>query len=101
SSPAGYALAARPLNCSPKRSTSSPTRPAPEWAHAIRVAFDEALKFKQTGEKKAIAFNLSGHRHFDVMTYEAYRQAKLEEYEYPDALVQQALTHLPRVPAMG
>jgi len=65
------------------------------------VAFDEALKFKQTGEKKAIAFNLSGHRHFDVMTYEAYRQGKLEDYEYPDALVQQAMTHLPWVPAMG
>jgi len=65
------------------------------------VAFDEAHKVKQAGEKKVIASNLSGHRHFDVMTYEAYRQGKLEEYEYPDALVQQAMTHLPRVPAMG
>ena len=47
---------------------------APESAHAIRVAIDEALKCKQTGEKKVIAFNLSGHGHFDMMAYEAYHQ---------------------------
>ena len=40
--------------------------PAPESAHAIRVAIDEALKCKVTGEKKVIAFNLSGHGHFDT-----------------------------------
>jgi tryptophan synthase beta chain len=40
--------------------------PAPESAHAIRVAIDEALKCKLTGEKKVIAFNLSGHGHFDT-----------------------------------
>jgi tryptophan synthase beta chain len=75
--------------------------PAPESAHAIRVAIDEALKCKQSGEKKVIAFNLSGHGHFDMTAYEAYHQGKLEDYEYPDALVQEAMTHLPRVPAMG
>jgi tryptophan synthase beta chain len=55
--------------------------PAPESAHAIRVAIDEALKCRQTGEKKVIAFNLSGHGHFDMMTYEAYHQRKLQDYE--------------------
>ena len=75
--------------------------PAPESAHAIRVAIDEALKCRASGEKKVICFNLSGHGHFDMMAYEAYHQGKLEDYEYPDALVQEAMTHLPRVPAMG
>jgi tryptophan synthase beta chain len=75
--------------------------PAPESAHAIRVAIDEALKCRASGEKKVIAFNLSGHGHFDMMAYEAYHQGKLEDYEYPDALVKEAMTHLPKVPAMG
>jgi tryptophan synthase beta chain len=75
--------------------------PAPESAHAIRVAIDEALKCRQSGEKKVIAFNLSGHGHFDMTAYEAYHQGKLEDYEYPGALVQEAMTHLPKVPAMG
>jgi tryptophan synthase beta chain len=75
--------------------------PAPESAHAIRVAIDEALKCRTSGEKKVIAFNLSGHGHFDMTAYEAYHQGKLEDYEYPDALVQEAMTHLPQVPAMG
>ena len=75
--------------------------PAPESAHAIRVAIDEALRCKQRGEKKVIAFNLSGHGHFDMSAYEAYHQGKLEDYEYPDALVQEAMTHLPKVPAMA
>ena len=55
--------------------------PAPESAHAIRVAIDEALKCKGTGEKKVIAFNLSGHGHFDMMAYEAYHRGELEDYE--------------------
>jgi len=75
--------------------------PAPESAHAIRVAIDEALKCRQSGEKKVIAFNLSGHGHFDMTAYEAYHQGKLVDYEYPDALVQEAMTHLPKVRAMG
>jgi tryptophan synthase beta chain len=74
--------------------------PAPESAHAIRVAIDEALKCRQTGEKKVIAFNLSGHGHFDMTAYEAYHQGKLQDFEYPDALVKEAMTHLPKVPAM-
>jgi tryptophan synthase beta chain len=71
--------------------------PAPESAHAIRVAVDEALKCKETGEKKVIAFNLSGHGHFDMMAYEAYHHGKLEDYEYPAEAIAEAMTHLPQV----
>jgi tryptophan synthase beta chain len=73
--------------------------PAPESAHAIRVAIDEALKCKLTGEKKVIAFNLSGHGHFDMMAYEAYHHGQLEDYEYPVEKVAEAMTHLPKVTA--
>jgi tryptophan synthase beta chain len=75
--------------------------PAPETAHAIRVVIDEALECKKTGQKKVIAFNLSGHGHFDMMAYEAYHHGKLEDYEYPQAMVEEAMTHLPKVPAMA
>jgi tryptophan synthase beta chain len=71
--------------------------PAPESAHAIRVAIDEALKCKETGEKKVIAFNLSGHGHFDMSAYDAYHKGQLEDYEYPSELVEAAMTHLPQV----
>jgi tryptophan synthase beta chain len=75
--------------------------PAPESAHAVRVAIDEALECKKTGQKKVIAFNLSGHGHFDMTAYEAYHHGKLEDYEYPQAMVDEAMTHLPKVPAMA
>jgi tryptophan synthase beta chain len=74
--------------------------PAPESAHAVRVAIDEALACKKAGEKKVIAFNLSGHGHFDMMAYDAYHAGKLEDYEYPAEKVAEAMTHLPKVPAM-
>ncbi len=75
--------------------------PAPESAHAVRVAIDEALACKETGQKKVIAFNLSGHGHFDMTAYEAYHHGQLEDYEYPQAAVDEAMHHLPKVPAMG
>ncbi len=75
--------------------------PAPESAHAVRVAIDEALECKKTGQKKVIAFNLSGHGHFDMMAYEDYHTGKLEDFEYPVAKVAEAMTHLPQVPAMA
>ncbi|MBI1946309.1 MAG: TrpB-like pyridoxal phosphate-dependent enzyme [Deltaproteobacteria bacterium] len=71
--------------------------PAPESAHAVRVAIDEALACKKNGEKKVIAFNLSGHGHFDMMAYEQFHQGKLVDYEYPAELVDQAMKHLPKV----
>jgi tryptophan synthase beta chain len=71
--------------------------PAPESAHAIRVAIDEALKCKATGEKKVIAFNLSGHGHFDLAAYDAYHRGELQDYEYPAEAIAEAMTHLPQV----
>jgi len=69
--------------------------PAPEPAHAIRVAIDEALKCKESGEKKVIAFNLCGHGHFDMGAYESYAQGKLDNYEYPAAAVEEAMKQVP------
>ncbi len=71
--------------------------PAPESTHAIKVAIDEALAAKAGGEKKVIAFNLSGHGHFDMAAYEAYLHGHLEDYEYPAEAVEEALQHLPSV----
>ena len=71
--------------------------PAPESAHAIRAAIDEALRCKADGTKKVIAFNLSGHGHFDMGAYDAFHQGKLEDYAYPESLVQEAMQHLPNV----
>ncbi|MDX1688614.1 MAG: TrpB-like pyridoxal phosphate-dependent enzyme [Candidatus Promineifilaceae bacterium] len=73
---------------------------APETAHAIRVAIDEALACKESGEKKVIAFNLSGHGHFDMGAYDAYFKGELEDYAYPEAEIDDAMSHLPEV-SMG
>jgi tryptophan synthase beta chain len=71
--------------------------PAPEANHAVRAAIDEALVCKRDGVKKVIAFNLCGHGHFDMSAYEAYHSGRLEDYEYPQAAVDEAMTHLPQV----
>ena len=57
--------------------------PAPEPAHAIKVAIDEALKCRETGEAKNILFNLCGHGYFDMSAYDAYLAGELEDYSYP------------------
>ena len=71
--------------------------PAPETAHAIKAAVDEALKCKESGEKKVICFNFSGHGHFDMTAYEDYFAGKLEDYEYPADAVEKALSELPTI----
>ncbi len=65
--------------------------PAPESTHAIRAAIDEALVAKETGEKKVILFNLSGHGYFDMTSYQRYLSGQLEDYEYPAEAVKLAL----------
>ncbi|MCC6147513.1 MAG: TrpB-like pyridoxal phosphate-dependent enzyme [Anaerolineaceae bacterium] len=72
--------------------------PAPESAHAIRVAIDEALKAKETGEKKVILFNLSGHGHFDLSAYNAYNTGSLIDYEISEEDITAISQHLPQVP---
>ncbi|AXA37392.1 Tryptophan synthase beta chain like [Candidatus Sumerlaea chitinivorans] len=56
--------------------------PAPESAHAIRVAIDEALQAKQENDPRVIAFCLSGHGFLDLASYDAYFAGKLQDYEY-------------------
>jgi tryptophan synthase beta chain len=71
--------------------------PAPESAHAIRVAIDEALRCKQEGKRRTILFNLSGHGHFDLGAYEAYLAGQLQDHEYPADKVAEALSGVPQV----
>jgi tryptophan synthase beta chain len=71
--------------------------PAPESAHAIRVAIDEALEAKAKGEKRVILFNLSGHGHFDMSAYESYLNGGLVDYEYPAHEIEKAMKELPKV----
>jgi tryptophan synthase beta chain len=71
--------------------------PAPEAAHAVRGAIDEALQCKKEGKRKTIVFNLCGHGYLDLSAYEAYLAGKLQDYEYPEEKVQEALKHLPKV----
>ena len=72
--------------------------PAPESAHAIRVAIDEALEAKEKGEKRVILFNLSGHGNFDLSAYDAYRAGKLEDFDFPDEEIEKIKGRLPEVP---
>jgi len=71
--------------------------PAPESAHAIRVAIDEALDARAKGEKRTILFNLSGHGHFDMTAFQSYLNAELVDFEYPTEAVKEAMQHLPQV----
>ena len=71
--------------------------PAPEPAHAIKVVIDEALKCKESGEKKTILLALSGHGHFDLGAYDEFLTGKLRDYEYPKEKVEEALAKLPKV----
>jgi tryptophan synthase beta chain len=68
--------------------------PAPESAHAVRKAVEEALACKRDGVRRTILFNLSGHGHFDLGAYEAYLAGKLEDYTYPEEQVAEAMREL-------
>jgi tryptophan synthase beta chain len=70
---------------------------APEANHAIRVTIDEALKCRESGEKKTILLAHSGHGHFDMAAYEGYLSNKLADYDYPKEKVREALSSLPKV----
>jgi tryptophan synthase beta chain len=71
--------------------------PAPESAHAIRVAVEEALRCKEEGTKRVITFNLSGHGLLDLAAYQAYLNNELQDYEYPMAKIEEAMKDLPEV----
>jgi tryptophan synthase beta chain len=69
--------------------------PAPEPTHAIRVAMDEAIAAREAGEARVILFNLCGHGHFDLSSYERYLSGSLEDYEYPREKVEAAQALMP------
>jgi len=70
---------------------------APETAHCIKAGIDEAVKCKETGEEKCIVIAYSGHGFFDLSAYEKYLANQLEDYEYPEELIKQALSELPEI----
>ncbi|MBI4620570.1 MAG: TrpB-like pyridoxal phosphate-dependent enzyme [Desulfobacterales bacterium] len=71
--------------------------PAPETAHAIKGAIDEAMRCKETKEEKCIVVAFSGHGHFDLAAYDAYLAGQLEDYEYPEEMIKEALEKLPKI----
>jgi tryptophan synthase beta chain len=71
--------------------------PAPESAHAIRSAIDEALDAKVKGEQRIILFNLSGHGNFDMAAYKSYLSGELVDYDYPAEEIERAKQNLPKV----
>ena len=71
--------------------------PAPESSHAIKVAIDEALKCKETGEEKTIIFGLTGTGYFDMVAYEKFHDGVMENYIPTDAEIAESLSKLPVV----
>ena len=69
--------------------------PAPEAAHAIRAAIDEAIAAREEDRPRTILFCLSGHGHFDLSAYDAYLSGKLQDYEHPGAEIAEAMESLP------
>jgi len=71
--------------------------PAPESSHAIKVAIDEALKCKETGEAKTIVFGLTGTGYFDMMSYEKFHDGKMTNYVPTDGELERSFAKLPRI----
>lgn len=69
--------------------------PAPESSHAIRVAIDEALKCKETGEEKTILFGLTGTGYFDMVAYEAFNDGKMRDYVPSEADLKKGFDGIP------
>ena len=71
--------------------------PAPESSHAIRVAIDEAMRCKETGEEKNILFGLTGTGYFDLMAYQKYNDGEMSDYIPTDADLERGFAGLPKV----
>lgn len=71
--------------------------PAPESSHAIRVAIDEALKCKETGEEKNIVFGLTGTGYFDMVAYQRFNDGEMQDYIPTDEELAKSLADLPKV----
>jgi tryptophan synthase beta chain len=70
---------------------------APETSHAIRIAIDEAINCRESGEAKTILIAHSGHGHFDLTSYSKYLSGEITNFSYPEEEVKRALQDLPRV----
>jgi tryptophan synthase beta chain len=75
--------------------------PGPEPAHAIRATIEEAEAAREAGEERVILLGLSGHGHFDMSAYQAYLAGELEDPEFSEADMQDALGRLPNAPAIA
>ena len=71
--------------------------PAPESSHAIKVAIDEALKCKESGEEKTIVFGLTGTGYFDMMSYEKFHDGRMSDYIPTDEEIEAGMSKLPKV----
>ena len=71
--------------------------PAPESSHAIRIAIDEAMKCKETGEEKTIVFGLTGTGYFDLYAYEAFNNGTMTDIIPSDETIDSFLSRLPKV----
>jgi tryptophan synthase beta chain len=71
--------------------------PGPEPTHAVASAMIEAEKARENGEEKVILFNLSGHGHFDMASYQAYLHGELVDYEHPQEHIDAAMERVPVV----
>ena len=74
--------------------------PAPESSHAIRAAIDEAIKCRETGEKKDILFGLTGTGYFDMSAYMSYNAGTMSDYIPTDADLQKGFDSLPKIPGI-
>ena len=74
--------------------------PAPESAHAIRAAIDEALRCKESGEQKTILFGLTGTGYFDMTAYSSYLEGRMIDYIPTDADLQKGFNGLPKLPGI-
>ena len=74
--------------------------PAPESAHAIRGAIDEALKCKETGEAKTILFGLTGTGYFDMTAYESYLTGRMNDHVPTDEELAIGFNGLPKIPGI-
>ena len=75
--------------------------PAPESSHAIRVAIDEAMKCKETGEEKTIVFGLTGTGYFDMVAYEKFHNGQMTDYIPSDEELEARFAQLPKVPGQN
>ena len=74
--------------------------PAPESAHAIRAAIDEAIKCRENGEAKTILFGLTGTGYFDMTAYTSYMEGTMSDYVPTDEELEQGFQQLPKIPGI-